>query len=145
MPSFAEACAHEIVSLHDFFAHWFSGGFSDRARAFERFTDVMAPGFVIVSPQGVATPRARLIEGLSGAYGAWAEDRPRSSIAVESIEARHVHGDVALLTYVERHRRPAAQTARFSTVLMRRHEAAPNGVCWLHVHETWLPGQAPPP
>lgn len=144
MPSFADACAHEIESLHDFFEHWFRGAFADRVRAFERFSDVLAPGFVIVSPRGVATPRGALLEGLSSAFAAWASDDPKGTIMVDSITPRHVHGDLALLTYIERQKRPAGSTARLSTVLMQRHEGTPNGVCWMHVHETWLPGEAPP-
>ncbi|MEX1368049.1 MAG: hypothetical protein AB1Z98_33275 [Nannocystaceae bacterium] len=145
MPTFAEACAHEIVSLHGFFEHWFRAAFADPARALERLSRVLAPGFVIVSPAGVATERAPLIARLEQAYGAWISDAPHGEIEIESVTPRHVHGEVGLLTYVERQRRPSGETARLSTVLMQRHEAAPNGVCWLHLHETWLPGQGPPP
>lgn len=143
MPTFADACAHEIVSLHGFFEHWFQGAFAAREAALKRFSDVLAPGFVIISPRGVATDREPLIAELSAAYGAWASDDPKGMIEVESITPRHVHGDVGLLTYVERQTRPTGTTARLSTVLMARHPPAPNGVCWLHVHETWMPGEGP--
>lgn len=141
MSRFAEACAHEIDSLHRFFEHWFRGAFADRDRAFERFTEVLAPNFAIVSPRGVLTERAALIDGLSRAYGTWASDSTPGTITVDSIQPRQVFGDLALLTYVERHHRESGKTARLSTVWMSRHEGTPNGVCWLHVHETWLPGE----
>lgn len=143
MSTLAEACTHEITALHDFFAHWFRAAFADPDRAFERVTGVLAPGFVIISPRGTAVARASLLGGLRGAYGEWAKDEPPGQIMVESIRPHHVHGDLALLTYVERHHRPGVQTARLSTVLMQRHEGTPNGVCWLHVHETWMPGASP--
>ncbi|MCH9685531.1 MAG: hypothetical protein K0V04_29125 [Deltaproteobacteria bacterium] len=143
MPTFAESCALEITSLHGFFEHWFHGGFADRDSALERFSQVLAPGFAIVSPSGVVTHREPLIERLSAGYGAWAGDSPKGSIAVEAIDPRHVHGEVGLLTYIERHRRPSGDTARLSTVLMQRREGSPNGVWWLHLQETWMAGSGP--
>ncbi len=145
MPTFAQSCAHEITSLHGFFEHWFHGAFADREVALRRLSDVLAPGFVIVSPRGVVTAREPLIERLSAAYGSWAGDQPKSSIAVEAIEPRHMHGEVGLLTYNERHRRPHGETVRHSSVLMQRDEDTPNGVSWLHLHETWLSGLGPKP
>jgi hypothetical protein len=139
MLPFAEACAHEIMALHGFFEHWFQAAFADPKQALTRLTDVLAPGFLLVSPGGVVIERERLIEQLAAAYGSWASDDSRGSITVDSIEPRHVQGDLGLLTYVERQRRPAGETVRRSTVLMQRNEASPNGVVWLHLHETWIP------
>lgn len=133
----ATACEQEIVGLHRFFETWFRGGFADRDRGFRRFSDVMAPNFVIVSPPGTATALPALSEGLRAAFNSWDD---ASSISVESVELRHAHADLALLTYVERQSVHGKGTARLSSVLMQQHEPAPNGVRWLHVHETWMPG-----
>lgn len=135
----AAACEEEIVGLHRFFQAWFLGGFSDRERGFKRFTDVMDPGFAMVSPRGTATALPDLSAGLKGAFGTW---EGGSSIKVVDVSLRHLHADLALLTYVETQHVQGKDTARLSTVLMRQHEAMPNGVQWLHVHETWMPGQA---
>ncbi|MEM1313872.1 MAG: hypothetical protein AAGI51_04910, partial [Pseudomonadota bacterium] len=64
-------------------------------------------------------------------------------IWVERAACRHVIGDVAVVTYEEWHRLEGETSARLSTVLHRDAPSAPGGVQWLHVHETWLPGQAP--
>ncbi|MBV1862604.1 MAG: hypothetical protein KUG77_29555 [Nannocystaceae bacterium] len=133
----ALACEEEIVGLHRFFQEWFLGGFSDRKRGFKRFTDVMDPAFVMVSPQGVAIALPDLSAGLNGAFGTW---QSGSSIEVVDVSLRHVHADLALLTYVETQHVKGEDTARLSTVLMRQREATPNGVQWLHVHETWVAG-----
>lgn len=130
------ACEQEIVGLHRFFETWFRGGFADRERGFRRFSDVMDPGFVIVSPRGTATALPGLSDGLRGAFGSWGSE---GSIEVADVTLRHVHADVALLTYVEKQRVEGKDTARLSTVLMQQHEPTPNGVRWLHVHETWMP------
>ncbi len=136
----ALACEEEIVGLHRFFQAWFHGEFSDRDRGFQRFACVMDPGFVIVSPRGTATGLDALSTGLRGAFGSW---KSGESIEISEVALRHAHADLALLTYVETHRLRDSETARLSTALMRHREATPNGVQWLHVHETWMPGGAP--
>lgn len=133
------ACEQEIIGLHRFFEAWFRGGFSDRDRGFQRFAGVMDPGFVMVSPRGTSTPLDALSAGLRGAFGTWGAEE---SIEVSDVTLRHAHADLVLLTYVETQRTPDKETARTSTVLMRQREATPNGVGWLHVHETWMPGKA---
>ena len=35
------------------------------------------------------------------------------------------------------------ETARISTVLFRQSKQGYNGVEWVHVHETWMPGKGP--
>ncbi|MEM6294759.1 MAG: hypothetical protein AAGA54_26025 [Myxococcota bacterium] len=135
----ARACEEEIVGLHRFFEAWFRGAFSDRERGFRRFADVMDPGFVIVSPRGTATALPDLSKGLRGAFGTW---KPDDAIEVRDVQLRHLHADLAVLTYIEAQRAGGKETARLSTVLMREDESTPNGIRWLHVHETWMPGQA---
>ncbi len=34
-------------------------------------------------------------------------------------------------------------TGRISTALFGRDSAAPTGVAWLHLHETWIDGHGP--
>lgn len=97
----------------------------------------MAPSFVIVSPRGTATALPALSEGLRSAFDSWEDG---GSISVENVELRHAHADLALLTYVEKQTVRGKDTARLSSVLMQQHDPAPNGVRWLHVHETWMPG-----
>lgn len=131
----AAACEQEIVGLHRFFETWFRGGFSDRERGFERFSQVMAPSFMMVSPKGTVTDLQSLSAALRGAFGTWTQD---DTIEVVDVTLRHLHADLALLTYIEKQHVRGANTARVSTVMMRQHEATPNGVQWLHVHETWM-------
>jgi len=133
------ACEQEIIGLHRFFQTWFEGGFADRARGFLRFTDVMAPGFIIVSPKGTVTTLHELAKGLRSAFGSWPDG---GTIEVSDVTLRYQNDEVALLTYVERQHVGGKETARLSTAVMREHAAAPNGVCWMHVHETWMPGMA---
>jgi hypothetical protein len=52
-------------------------------------------------------------------------------------------GDILLVTYEEWQQSGDQTTARLSTALFRDKPDAPNGLEWLHVHETWLPDRAP--
>ena len=45
--------------------------------------------------------------------------------------------ELALATYEEWQEIDGKINARLSTVLLRAKADAPNGVEWLHVHETW--------
>lgn len=133
------ACEQEVIGLHRFFEAWFRGEFADRERGFRRFAEVMDPGFAIVSPRGMSTQLDALSEGLRGAYGTW---EPGWSIEVRDVAVRHLHADVVLVTYVEAQHVRGKDTARLSSAWLRQDESTPNGMRWLHVHETWMPGMA---
>lgn len=139
MSNHAEACAAEVTELHRFFVEWMTAAVPRRAEVFSRAGNVFAPEFLIVSPRGSATARGQLIIELEGAHGA----RPGFEIWIENYQCRRVLGDLCLVTYEEWQRLNGETTGRLSSALFRRQDAAPNGVEWLHVHETWLPGKAP--
>lgn len=125
----------EISELHDFFQAWFTGSIPNDEANFQRFAAVMDPAFVIIGPDGLLTELSTLVDRLAGAYGRF----PGIRIWTENHRLHHQHGDLLLCTYEEWQEAPAATTARLSSVLFLQDEATPNGVRWLHVHETWLP------
>lgn len=129
-----EQCQREIGELHDFFEGWFTGALANTDEQFARFADVMAEGFAIISPSGALTERPALLSGLCAAYGR----QPGVRIWTQNHQLRHHIGDLALLTYEEWQTTAAGTTGRLSTVLFQAQTEAPNGVAWLHVHETWL-------
>ena len=89
------------------------------------------------------TGRKALVDEFEGLHGRLAADADEFEIWIENFRLRWAAGDNALVTYEEWHRRRGATSARLSSALFRREAAAPCGVAWLHVHETWLPGLAP--
>ena len=113
-------------------------------QAFRRFTDALAPEFAIISPRGVLTARDPLIQELEAAHGTQGDPASPFRIWIEDYRPHWRIDDLSLVTYQEWQERSGAVTARLSTALFRRHAEAPNGVAWLHVHETWLPGHAAP-
>ena len=132
----------EIERLHEFLAGWLGGGLPRTEAAFAGFAGVLAPEFVIISPTGEATEGIVLMAGLEAAHGAHAGKA--FAIRIENVRPRRAMGGLALLTYEEWQEIDGAiVNARLSSVLFERDEAAPNGIVWRHLHETWLPGHAP--
>ncbi len=136
----AHACKTEIEELHRFFVDWFCAD-TDPAADDSRFADVLAPEFLLISPGGVARDRTATIDLIRAARGsAHGQD---FAIWIERFDTRLLTDDLTLVTYEEHQRRNGKATVRLSTALFRRRPESPNGVEWLHVHETWLPASQP--
>lgn len=132
--------AREIADLHRFFQDWFRGEIPETDEAFARFDRALAPGFVIVSPDGAALDRATIIEAVRRGYG-----RDKSArVWVEGARVVHNVGDAVVATYVEWQSLAGADPrARISTAVFEPDRDAPGGLRWIHVHETWLPQPTP--
>lgn len=127
-------CRKEVAELHEFFQDWFTGKLPDTDEEFERFPSVMNESFHIVSPSGIITSSDQILALVRSAHNSgeiliWIEN--------------HTHlmtlGDIALITYEESQSREGDKRVLFSSALFREKEGTPNGLEWLHVHETWLP------
>lgn len=136
-------CEREAVTFHSFLRDWLAGAVPRTTEAFERFSGVMGDGLEVISPLGTVTAREPLIEEFEGLHGVLAAQADAFQIWVENYRCRRVIGDYAVATYEEWHRLKDDVSARLSTALYRKRADTPNGVEWLHVHETWLPGKAP--
>lgn len=129
------ACRTEVLELHAFFQTWFRGEPGRTREAFARFPNVLAPTFQIITPQGLAIDRQPCLDAVESGYG---------SDATMSIEIRnHAHrltrGEMSLVTYEEWQTRDGTMAAWRSSAWFEQAADAPNGVRWLHVHETMLP------
>jgi len=136
-----DRCTREICDLHDFFQGWFRGSISESAATFQRFTGVLDEQFTIINPAGLLTARPALLDALRGAY------HKQSGIRIwtQNYQLRQQIGAVTLCTYEEWQEIPTQTatktTARISSVLFRQADDAPNGLVWLHVHESWIDAQ----
>jgi len=124
----------EIVELHQFFMDWFNSKLENTDAEFARFADTVGPDFHIVSPSGQLTDRETLLTQLRGAYGA----RPGAKLWIENAALRTQIGDIAIVTYEEWQTNNRETTSRMSTAVFQKTATAPNGLLWLHVHETWF-------
>ncbi|MEM8995687.1 MAG: DUF4440 domain-containing protein [Acidobacteriota bacterium] len=136
--AFAQLCADEVEGLHQFFHDWFVGDLPDTDEAYARFTDALDPDFMIISPSGAVSRRDALLESLRGAHASGKERGVK--IWIRGFQMRFEKDDVAIVNYEEWQEIGNRRTGRVSSALLQRDEAAPGGVRWLHLHETWLPG-----
>jgi len=129
----------EITELHQFFEDWFSAKLDKTQTKFARFADTVSEGFVLISPAGTLTHRTPLLEGLYEAHG----NQPNSRLWIENVQVRYQDGDITLVIYEEWQDIDGKITARHSSALFKTQVDTPNGIAWLHVHETWLPEYQP--
>jgi hypothetical protein len=137
------ACDREVTDLHVFLQDWLTGTLPRDAAAFARFESVIGDGFLVISPLGTITDRSALLPEFEASHGALADRAADFRIWIENYRCLRIMGDRALVLYEEWHGLGDDTSARQTSALFERQPAAPNGVLWTHVHETWLPGRAP--
>jgi len=133
----------EIIDLHRFFVGWFGGTIANTDEAYAQgFTSKCDPAFVLVSPAGTLTRLDDLAAGLRRGHGTNQQFR----IQVRDVETHHDANGIVIATYQEWQRNATSykppDNGRLSTAAFKRDPGAPNGLRWLHVHETWLPAEA---
>ena len=124
----------EIIDLHEFFQAWFVGSAEQTDEAFSRVGRSLAEEFELVAPDGEVVPRRRIMSSIQRGFGR----RPDFRIHIENFDARVSEGGLCLVTYHEIQEQEEVTTRRVSSAVFRDAPEAPNGVRWLHVHETWV-------
>lgn len=131
------ACTREIEELHAFFGQWFLAELPATDSAFARFASVLAEEFSLIGPDGEEVGQKEILERIRTAHGS--RKAAGFEIWIEDARARATTQGHCLMTYQEWQRSAGTTKVRLSTVLMRANKQTPNGVEWLHLHETWLP------
>ena len=126
--------ATEIQELHQFFQDWFTGAIAQTEENFARVTSGISEQFALIAPDGTLAEYPTVVEWLRGGY----RSRPNFRLWTDKIVVRHQTNGLALATYEEWQEIDGKINARLSTTLLRAKADAPNGVEWLHVHETWI-------
>ena len=125
---------NEIVQLHQFFQDWYNNELSFTEENFSHCSNVLAPGFSIVFPSGEKIERESLLKGLWQAHNS----RKGMRIWIKNVHLIHQIHDVILATYEEWQEIDKTVSARISSVAFQTNQNTPNGLLWLHVHETWI-------
>ncbi len=120
----------EIDQLHAFFEAYFTG----EETSLDRVDAALAPAFTIVGPHGVETDRDGTLKMLADGHA------HTDSLTITTTDHRLLFEseDMAVATYVEHHELSDRTNQRLSTVVFVADSAAPNGLRWLRVHETWI-------
>ncbi len=133
---------YDIVKLHEFFVTWFRGDCERNEEYFaQRFTARFAADFKYVLPDGQTLNLETLTGVLRDSYACSTDFR----IKIQSVETCSAGGDLAIVTYRELQKgepNSPAKDARISSAVMKLEPQAPNGVHWLHLHETYLSAEA---
>jgi hypothetical protein len=127
------AVTAEVEELHSVFTQWYG----DDLESLDRVDQVLSDTFSIVMPGGGILAREPLMSGLLSSRGS-----RDVSIRIRNVAVRRRLGDVVIATYEEWQDEADYVTGRISTVVFTMEPDGPNGLCWQHVHETWL---QPPP
>lgn len=131
----------EIVELHRFFEAWMG---QDGAGDIARLADALGPGFEMIVPSGKLFGRDEVIAMVAGARGRRGSAARPFAIRIDDAAAFLLGSEHCLVRYIERQDGGGeGPTARWSTALFRSAPAAPCGVHWLHLHETWHPDILP--
>jgi hypothetical protein len=134
----AEAAIRECIELHEFFGHWLRSG-GDPGLGVGRAEQALDAGFRQIGPDGAIRERAAILGWLAGARGARGAD---FRIEVADFAMVWQSEGAVLLDYVETQYGQQKTTRRRSSALFCAAPAAPCGVVWLHLQETWLPDVA---
>lgn len=134
------AICHEVEAIHDFFEHWMKGRLSEDVFD-STFLPRMSSNFTMIPPSGSTSPLSKVITRLRDTRGA----APGLEIAIQNVVVRHAFPGHALATFEEWQRDTNSPntkpTARASSALFATEEQ----LVWLHLHETWMKPEYPPP
>lgn len=120
----------EIVELHEFFEAYFLA----EVHSTDRFESVLEPDFTMIGPTGDVSDRGQVIDAVRAGHG----HTSSLSIAISDAELLAERPGLVVARYVETHHLADRSNHRITTVAFTARDDMPNGVAWLHAHETWL-------
>lgn len=129
-------CVEEVTDLHRFFQEWFRGELEQDDAAFARVERALAPEFRMVDPRATVVSRRDCLARIRAAH---ATRGPTSRITIENASASPLADGLWLVRYEEWIKNDDKRTGIRSTAVFRADPAAPRGVAWVNLHETFIP------
>ncbi len=134
MTDIAERAEREIKELHVFFEDWFAAHVPDGDEHFDRAASAMDEAFMLISPRGLVDDRSSILQSIRAGHG----KRPDMKLWTDDISCRWESDGACLMQYREHQTTAGETTVRLSSAMFVEADGPPNGLRWLHVHETWL-------
>lgn len=126
----------EVETRHAFFVDWFTGRAGPAQM--DHCATAFAPQMRMIRPDGTILHKADVVELIRRARNCMTGP---FDIEIRIRAAETLSPDLALLVYDEYQQLDGLSNLRRSTALMQADSAAPHGVLWRHVQETWLDQQ----
>ncbi|MHA1976264.1 MAG: hypothetical protein ACW98I_05125 [Candidatus Hodarchaeales archaeon] len=128
----------EVNELHLFFQKWFNGEVHKSNLIFQRFTTVLHPNFVLISPDGRKRSKNEIIQEVWDAYGSRDPQNNPMKIWIENYVYQGEFDSIYIINYEEWQNNNSNNKGRVSTAIFKKASNLYNNLSWLHVHETWL-------
>ena len=128
--SFDRLTEREIVELHVFF----QGYFLAQIDSIDRFESVLEPEFTMIGPAGDVAEREQVLAAVRDGHG----HTRALTIEISDVALLAERPGIAVARYVETHQLASRSNHRVTTAVFTDRPDLPNGVAWLHAHETWL-------
>ncbi len=127
----------EITEFFQFFSDWFEGTIPNTDEQFSRITRIIPDDSTYISHEGhliMSKPFFR--EAIRSAHGSI----HKLHMQAKNIQLQWENGDLALVIFEECSSASiAVPDDRLCSVIFRKNPNTPNGIEWLHFHETLLP------
>lgn len=127
---------NEVESLHQFFCGWFTGQLSEEEFD-SHFLSRFSPDLVFIPPAG----KLLGLDDLSASVRAGYASNPDFRIQIRNVTVQHEFDGHIIATYEEWQRNALASkptnNGRVASVVFSSSQS----LKWLHIHETWLPGE----
>mmetsp|Transcript_1270 Transcript_1270/g.2281 ORF Transcript_1270/g.2281 Transcript_1270/m.2281 type:complete len:147 (-) Transcript_1270:312-752(-) len=133
---FERACNTEVIRIHAFFVDWLTGRYPNSSEIFWKGCGkAFSKDLVLINPSGEVSRNGDLRYELQKAYGNL--EGSNFNMKIRNFQVLQSHPDWCLTMYEKWHYHGSITTARQCTALFRPNPSAPNGVEWVHIHETW--------
>ena len=140
------SCEQEVIRIHQFFVDWLNGTIPNNFDIFQQQCgSILASDLHYIKPNGTVVQHDALVQQLRQGHGT--KQGRFFDMEIHNLQVLPHHGDVCLVLYQEWHygqkqddnddnASSLLNDKRQCTALFRRSTDTPNGVEWIHIHET---------
>lgn len=128
------AVHREVVEFKLFKVKWLLGQVSNTEKAFARLSGVISNGAKTISPEGIESNTAELLDGLRKKYGSMCGLELR--VWFDNIRVQKLAEQVYLVTWQQWEQLAGERRGYFVSAILILKAGTPNGLEWLHFHET---------